>query len=894
MTANLKIILPVVGSVLLVGALVTAFWMIGSASGERDRFSSLEIAPAEADVYFAINTDPTSPQWLAVNDSLDDIGAKDPIREAIDEALAEVNLDWEEDIVGIAGDEAYFSVPDVSKVSDGGGWVAGFRLRDEGGARDVFEKLRALAEEEDGEEFLEEEYEGVTIFYTEPTDVDGSGFFDDGGTSAEDDLFFDCLFSDDAESRAECAPLLECPWYTDDTADDTDYEDADGNFVPDACETGPFFEGDGFFGGFEDDGGDFGDSFDVSTGGAVAIFDNVLVIAAVPDDVKSVVDVVQGRVPSAETNERLQEFRAAQEDDFLMWGYVDMSPVWDMLEEGGFATGFGSEGGFGEEPFFPEEDPEVDAPQPDDFIIRSFDSEISFDEYGLIVRETITVDFGDTEKHGIYRDIPDHLPYDEESEELIFTFPYEVLQDGEPAEWEELYTGDGTRYKIGHPDVTISGQHVYEIEYSVGGGVRPVADGTYEVYWPVTGMWNVPIESVTARLTPPEGGEVLDADCSLSGEAGPGGFGCGVEFGPGTAVINGDLQAQNGINLVATVSGDLPFVEPFLVPVEFGSGFGDGDGVLDDELEFDPFAGVYPGQAVEQLRGMIDRMGFSVSSFDDGFSLDFTVLQAPDYEAAYEWEPSGAFDPHFANSVPEDTMFFLAMNTFYQQGYTQFREQLEGLSEEQREGYETLIEMIEDEIGINIETDLLALLTGETAIAGNLSGFDAETPDVEVVGLADIEDDAAMTETLQKLGAYLEEQGLIEADESGEVNLWKPFGAAESDAIGWSVEDGVAAIGYPWQLAGEREEPSDSLADTQDWQRTLALLPDDGVFVGYLSIARILEEVRSVPDAEASFEESTDGELTLNDLEPIRALGYSATIRENGFGYHLVLFMEDR
>jgi hypothetical protein len=54
--------LPIVASALIVGIVITLLWMAGSASGERARFSSLEIAPKEADVFVAINTDPTSPQ----------------------------------------------------------------------------------------------------------------------------------------------------------------------------------------------------------------------------------------------------------------------------------------------------------------------------------------------------------------------------------------------------------------------------------------------------------------------------------------------------------------------------------------------------------------------------------------------------------------------------------------------------------------------------------------------------------------------------------------------------------------------------------------------------------------------------------------------------------------
>jgi hypothetical protein len=119
-----------------------ALWMAGSASGERAKFSSLEIAPREADVFVALNTDPTSPHWLAVIDSLDTIKVKDPVRRAIDKALAEVNLDWEEDILPIAGDEGFFSDPDVSEAGGDKGYVAAFRVRNAGKAQEVLDSLQ--------------------------------------------------------------------------------------------------------------------------------------------------------------------------------------------------------------------------------------------------------------------------------------------------------------------------------------------------------------------------------------------------------------------------------------------------------------------------------------------------------------------------------------------------------------------------------------------------------------------------------------------------------------------------------------------------------------------------------------------------------------------------------
>ena len=115
--------------------------------------------------------------------------------------------------------------------------------------------------------------------------------------------------------------------------------------------------------------------------GAVALFDNVLAVGTSPDDVKAVIDVVQGRAESAETNERLQEFRALQEEDFLMWGYADLAPVWDLAEEG-FATTIGGSGGSESTegsippPVEPDPTPEPAPTQEADegFAITSFDA----------------------------------------------------------------------------------------------------------------------------------------------------------------------------------------------------------------------------------------------------------------------------------------------------------------------------------------------------------------------------------------------------------------------------------------------------------------------------------------------------------------------------------------
>jgi len=239
-----SVLLPLAISLPVIAAVVAALWVLGSSSGQRDKFSSLEIAPHDVDLYMAINTDPASSQWLAVNGVLDTVNATNPILDAIDKALEEFDLEWERDFVPLAGDEGFFAVTDLDALENGGGWVMAFQLRDTGRAEEIFLDIAAQSEEDNGEVLREEEYEGETVYYFESAFV-------------------------------EAAP----------------------------------------------------------SGGALAFVEDVSIIGFSRDDVEGVIDVVQGRADSAGNNERLQEMRRRQGDDFLLWAYTDLGRLWDFVEE---------------------------------------------------------------------------------------------------------------------------------------------------------------------------------------------------------------------------------------------------------------------------------------------------------------------------------------------------------------------------------------------------------------------------------------------------------------------------------------------------------------------------------------------------------------------------------
>src|SRR3989337_3398234 len=138
------------------------------------------------------------------------------------------------------------------------------------------------------------------------------------------------------------------------------------------------------------------------------------------------------------------------------------------------------------------------------WVIESFDSVISIPQNGKVqVVETVTVDFGLTSKHGIFRSIPtEGVRFDLKS----------VKQDGAKAVTDVSSSGGTTTIRIGDPDRTILGQHVYQISSEIGKVITSFDDHD-EFYWNVTGSdWEVSIRSATAAVAL-EGGAMERVVC---------------------------------------------------------------------------------------------------------------------------------------------------------------------------------------------------------------------------------------------------------------------------------------------------------------------------------------------------------------------------------------------
>jgi uncharacterized membrane protein len=155
----------------------------------------------------------------------------------------------------------------------------------------------------------------------------------------------------------------------------------------------------------------------------------------------------------------------------------------------------------------------------EDWVITSFKSDITIPKDGVVkVEEKVDVDFGLSQKHGIYRDIP--VIYSGDDTNVYTEVEVQsVLQDNESATYKLLHENENyVRIRIGDPDKYITDKHTYVITYTAKGVLRSFEEHD-ELYWNVTGnYWEAPIQKVEAIVTLPE--EKLQKAACFSGVVG--------------------------------------------------------------------------------------------------------------------------------------------------------------------------------------------------------------------------------------------------------------------------------------------------------------------------------------------------------------------------------------
>lgn len=137
--------------------------------------------------------------------------------------------------------------------------------------------------------------------------------------------------------------------------------------------------------------------------------------------------------------------------------------------------------------------------------INNFRSTIHINTNGTIdVEEKIVYDFGDGERHGIYREIPYTLTNPDGKKFAMDLHSFSVIDDqGKKHQFEKSTSSGMVSLKIGDPDRYVSGIKTYTIKYKVAGALRYFSEHD-ELYWNVTGAgWNVPMADVQSTVLLP-------------------------------------------------------------------------------------------------------------------------------------------------------------------------------------------------------------------------------------------------------------------------------------------------------------------------------------------------------------------------------------------------------
>ena len=73
----------------------------------------------------------------------------------------------------------------------------------------------------------------------------------------------------------------------------------------------------------------------------------------------------------------------------------------------------------------------------------------------------------------------------------------------------------------------------------------------------------------------------------------------------------------------------------------------------------------------------------------------------------------------------------------------------------------------------------------------------------------------------------------------------------------------------------------------------MSLLPPETTGIFYLNMSRLLDEIAAIEDAADEFEAATDGQMQLDDLEPIRSVAIATSNIENGQAMRVLVFIDN-
>lgn len=182
--------------------------------------------------------------------------------------------------------------------------------------------------------------------------------------------------------------------------------------------------------------------------------------------------------------------------------------------------------------------------------VVEFSAVYTIEENGEVeVVEIITYDFGEENRHGIFRTLTDNHPQSATSwykTRYVEIDVESVRKDNESEPYEINDFGGEYEIKIGDADVFISGVHTYTIKYKLSGALSYGEDGS-ELYWNATGNeWEVSIAKAQVEVR----GEMIEGNVICYQGVVRSTEGCEVVESEETVVFSAtDLAAGEGVTI---------------------------------------------------------------------------------------------------------------------------------------------------------------------------------------------------------------------------------------------------------------------------------------------------------------------------------------------------------
>ena len=218
-------------------------------------------------------------------------------------------------------------------------------------------------------------------------------------------------------------------------------------------------------------------------------------------------------------------------------------------------------------------------------------------------------------------------------------------------------------------------------------------------------------------------------------------------------------------------------------------------------------------------------------------------------------------------ALPMDTLvLFSAVGV--DQAWEELRDSIENLDPDSQNDFEGFLEDVEDELGVDLERDVIDALTGEVAFAllpSDLGGFLGGGPAsgvVEGLLLAGVRDARSIMNALDTFADALEDEGFdIDRDSLGEYEV---VTTRADDIPGGDYEPGYV-VTEEWAVVGSNFDgleafyeavsgETDTLGSKAEFRELIEAVPEPLHYLLYADIAGVLEMVEDALDDDTAKE----------------------------------------